>query len=243
MFFDDGTAFRCARCELDEDIESYEPNITYKEFSTYLLMEGDIKWKLYDENGRVATDWIIIDYHRVEYKDSDVGSEQRYLIKDNGIDIFLIGQKIPNQTDGYLITKSIQTRTEEGEDFEVIVHTVSEDGQELLNIESYHSDSDSDLDRIDEIFILSEKFKTAENIGLYSTIEDFTAVYPDFTIWFSYISGRYVMETGQTFNSIQFLLDGNDFLEEGGPRFESDMTILKPSDFKKGSKIKEIRIW
>jgi hypothetical protein len=165
-------------------------------------------------------------------------SEQKYLIKDNGVDIFVIGQKIPTLADGYLITKSIQIRTEEGEDYEIPVYTVTEDGHEILNIEPQYDDEG----KIGNIYILSEKYKTAEKIGLYSTIEEFAAAYPDYFIWYSYISDRYVIETKQL-NSIQFVLDGNDFIEEGGPEFDSDMTILKISDFKKGSKIKEIRIW
>ena len=170
-------------------------------------------------------------------------SEQKYLIKNNGVDVFLIGQKIPAQADGYSITKSIETRTEEGTDFELPVYTVFEDGQAILNIEQFNHEIGTDSDKIGNIFILSEKFRTAENIGLHSTIEEFVAAYPDFTIWFSYISHIYVIETGQPFNGVQFFLDGNDFADEGGPEFDSDMTILELSDFKKGSKIKKIRIW
>jgi len=170
-------------------------------------------------------------------------TEQKYLITNNGVDIFLIEQKIPDQTDGYLINKSIDIRTEEGEDFEIPVYTVSEDGEEVLNIElQYDYYEENYLDRIGNIYILSDKFKTAERIGLHSSIEEFIAVYPDFLIWYSYISDRYVIETKQL-DSIQFILDGNDFTDEAGPTFDSDMTILKPSDFKKDSKIKGIRIW
>ncbi len=169
---------------------------------------------------------------------------QKYLIKNNGVDIFLIGQKIPTQADGYSITKSIETRIEEGEEFEILVYTVAANGQKMLNIEPFAYDvGNESADTIGNIFILSDKFKTAENIGLYSTIEEFTAAYPDFTIWYSYVSDRYVIEAGQPFHGIQFILDGNDYIHEGGPEFESDMTILKPADFKKDSKIKEIRIW
>ncbi len=169
-------------------------------------------------------------------------SEQKYLIRNNGVDIFLIGLDMPTQADGYSITKRIETREEEGEEFKMLVYTVSENGQEMLNIEKYIQGESASSDRIDNIYLLSNKFKTAKNIGLHSTIEDFTAAYPNFTIWFSYISGWYVIDT-EHFVGIQFFLDGNDFIEEGGPKFESDRTILKPSEFKKGSKITGIRIW
>lgn len=175
-------------------------------------------------------------------KKVNVSLEQKYLIKENGVDIFLIGQQIPTQADGYVITKSIETRTEEGEDFKMLVHTVSENGQEILNIERLFSEADSDADRIDNIFILSDKVKTAEGIGLNSTLDQFMSTYPDSKIWFSYVSGIFVVETTKL-ERIQFFLDGNDFIDKSGPTFDSDMTILKPSEFKKGTKIKSIRIW
>ncbi len=62
VFFDDGTAYRCAQCDLDENLEDYKPNITYKEFPTYLLMEGNMDWQLYNEDGCIAMDWVIVDY-------------------------------------------------------------------------------------------------------------------------------------------------------------------------------------
>lgn len=166
-----------------------------------------------------------------------------YLIKEGGIDMFLIGHAIPTQADGYLITKSMETRWEEGDEFTVPVYTISEEGQNVLKIEPFY-DYNTGLysEEIGDIYILSDKFKTVENIGLKSTIEEFVAAYPDFEIWFSYVSDRYVIETKRLAN-IQFLLDGSDFIEEGGPKFESDMTILQPSEFKKGSKIKAIRIY
>ncbi|MDR0468098.1 MAG: YbjP/YqhG family protein, partial [Campylobacteraceae bacterium] len=70
LFFDDGTAFRCARCELSNNLDSYEPNITYKEFPNYLLMEGGIKWELYDRYGDIAADWVIVNYQKYKNIDS-----------------------------------------------------------------------------------------------------------------------------------------------------------------------------
>jgi hypothetical protein len=70
VFFNDGTAFICARCELEGNLENYEANSTYTEFPTYLLinvnMEWETKWELYDETGRVAVDWVIVNYQPIE---------------------------------------------------------------------------------------------------------------------------------------------------------------------------------
>ena len=66
VFFDDGTAYICARCDLDEDLEIYEPNSIYKEFSTCLLINMDNRWDLYDEYDNITIDWVIVNYNKVE---------------------------------------------------------------------------------------------------------------------------------------------------------------------------------
>jgi len=66
VFFDDGTAFICARCDLDEDLESYKPNSIYKELSTCLLINMNNRWNLYDEYGHITIDWVIVDYNKVD---------------------------------------------------------------------------------------------------------------------------------------------------------------------------------
>ncbi|MDR2911427.1 MAG: YbjP/YqhG family protein [Bacteroidales bacterium] len=201
---------------------------------TLFLVQRSGKWLINDIEG--------LSDNNLEEAQHD-NSEQKYLITDHAIDMFLIGGEIPHYSDRYSITKTIETRTEEGEEFEIPVYTVSENGQNLLNIKTeYDYNTEQFSEKVGSIYILSDKFKTAENIGLHSTIEEFMEAYPDFTIWYSYINRWYVIETKQ-FDFIQFFLDGNDFIEEGGPKFESDREILQPSEFKKGSTIKAIRIW
>lgn len=175
--------------------------------------------------------------------DKIVSCGQKYLIKEGGVDIFLIGQAIPPQADGYSITKSSETRLEEGLEFAVPIYTISEEGEGLLKIEPFdESNTGPYSEKIGNIYILSGKFRTARNIGLKSTIEEFVAAYPDLQIWYSYVSDIYVIETPRL-DKIQFFLDGKDFIKEGGPDFDSDRTILQPSEFKKGSEIKAIRIF
>lgn len=175
-------------------------------------------------------------------EDIKVSSEREYLITEKGVGIFLIGQKFPIETKGYQITKDIEVRAEEGTDFEILIYTISENGHQLLSIEQLFENSNYEIEKISDMLILSDKIKTAEGIGINSSIEEFMATYPDFNIWFSYISGRYVIETPKL-KEVQFFLDGNDFIDEAGPAFDSDMTILKPSEFKKGAKIKRVRIY
>ena len=91
---------------------------------------------------------------------------------------------------------------------------------------------------ITEIKIISEKLKTIKNIGIGSTIEDFESIYPDFEIWYTYISEIYVIETKSI--KAQFILCVEDFI--GDTNASGDMIILNKTDFKANSKIKEIRI-
>lgn len=169
--------------------------------------------------------------------------QERYPIRDDGAGIFSIGQKIPARTDCYTITESSQTRTEEGEAYTVPIYNVSEQGEIVLNIEPFFDDNAGQYSEIiGNIYILSDRFRTDESIGLQSTIEEFAAAYPDFKIRYSYVSEIYVIET-RRLEHVQFFLDGCDFIEESGPDFVSDMTVLQASEFKKGSKIKAIRIF
>jgi hypothetical protein len=171
-------------------------------------------------------------------------SDNRFLITPQGVDIFLVGQKVPTQTGEYSISKTTETREEEGEEYEVVVYTVSENEQDLLKLETPSEQDNENEQHINDIFILSEKYKTAENIGLHSTIEEFAAVYPNFTVWWTYVSDRYVIEAGKpSLENVQFILDKNGFRNENGPDFDNDYTVLKISDFKKDTQIKEIRIF
>lgn len=180
----------------------------------------------------------------LEKNDDDTPApNKKYLITKGGTGLLSVGQTIPERLDGCLITRDVETRWEEGTEFSVPVCTVSEERQNILKIEpAYDYATERYSEKIGDIYILSDKFKTAENIGLQSTIEAFMTAYPDFRIWYSYVGDIYVIET-ERLENIQFFLDGNDFMKAGGPEFESDMTELRPSDFKKDSKIAGIRIY
>jgi len=160
-------------------------------------------------------------------------SNGKYVIKETGVGIFELGKKIPFGAENYTIYEELVMR-EEG--IEEVLYTVYKNGQQLLEFSSAF-----DTDSIGNILLFSDKYKTAEGIGVNSTIDDFKRAYPDFSIRYTYISDRYIMETQK--NKFQFLLDGQDYIPQKTPDFDSDMTVLKPSDFKKDAKVKAIRIF
>ena len=160
------------------------------------------------------------------------------LIKEHGVDIFRIGKQIPFNTENYTIKKEIVTFEEA---IEEPIYEVFENRQKIFSISpEYDYDREQFTDKIGDIIVYSGKFRTAEGIGVGSSIEDFVRTYPDFIVWWTYISDRYVLDTKQ-YRHFQFELDGEDYLKE--VEINGDMTVLNLSDFKKGSKIKKIRIY
>lgn len=167
--------------------------------------------------------------------------DKNYLIANKSAGKFKIGKQIPFPTtsDNYKIKKETHTRmTEEGEEEETM-YIVNENNIDLLNIKPGYSDESGAYSKnIEEIIILSEKFKTLDGIGVHSTIQDFIKVYPNYTIWYTYVSGMYVIETKGL--NAQFILNEKDFI--GKLNVTSDMITLKNSDFKPSAKIIKIRI-
>ncbi|MDR3236284.1 MAG: hypothetical protein LBT48_06100 [Prevotellaceae bacterium] len=161
-----------------------------------------------------------------------------YLIKESSAGQFTIGQQIPFPADN--IQKKYLTRTTEEGETEEPVYVVTENEQEILLITpEYDYETEVFNNKIGEIIILSDKFKTTAGIGVNFTIEEFVEKYPDFHIWYTYVSGMYVIETG-SINNVQFLLDENDFT--GKLEISDEITTLKLSDFNPNAKIIQIRI-
>jgi len=167
--------------------------------------------------------------------------DNQYLIKQHQAGIFLIGKPIPfpQSSDNYVVRKEKQVRMTEEGPFEETIYVVSEKGVDLLNIlPEYNYETGNYTENIGEIIVLSDKYHTIENVGVNSTIEEFQKAYPDYKLWYTYVSGMYVIETNQL--KVQFILNKDDFI--GELNIQGDMTTLKISDFKKNSKVLKIRI-
>ncbi|PZE17870.1 hypothetical protein DNU06_04430 [Putridiphycobacter roseus] len=164
-----------------------------------------------------------------------------YLIGNNAAGKFKIGNQIPypETADDYTLKKETQTRmTEEGPEAET-VYLVKENSNDVLNIKpEYNFQTGEYTQNIGEIMVLSSLFQTFEGIGVNATIEEFIKTYPDYKIWYTYVSGMYVMETKAV--NAQFILNEKDFI--GKIKVNSDQIDLKKSDFKSTGKIIKIRI-
>ena len=163
------------------------------------------------------------------------------LITQNSVGEFKIGQQItlPYKSNTYKIERDEYEENFEGEDYILVDYRVFENGKEVLTMRpSYDSNIGGYSNKIFEFSVLSEKFKTKEGIGVNSTIEDFVKCYPNYKIWLDYMGTTYAIQRENT-DYILFLIDTVDFISDHEINFDESVK-LKPSDFKKGTKIQRI---
>jgi|GEM_PF-3455173 len=151
------------------------------------------------------------------------------IMRQNSVDIFFMGDGIPFNIDDYSVKKDIIQRGFEGDPdiYEYTLYIIQKNGHDIMNIFG------------EEIMVISDIVKTFENIGVNSTIEEFAGAYPDFGIFYTYVSNKYWLSTDR-YQRIQFLLDGDDFTAEWDGSTIIELTV---SDFKPNSKINKIRIY
>ncbi|MCL2765452.1 MAG: hypothetical protein FWD40_09275 [Treponema sp.] len=151
------------------------------------------------------------------------------IMRQGSVDIFFTGESIPFNIDDYSIREGIMLRGYEGDPdiYEYPLYLVQKNGHDLMNIFG------------EEILVISDMVKTNKSIGVNSTIEEFAGAYPDFGIFYTYVSDKCWLETDQ-YPRIQFLLDKSDFLTEWDG---STIMELEVSDFNPDSRINKIRIY
>lgn len=171
----------------------------------------------------------------IDNNSNDLDNNKEFKIDVLGLNI---GDTIPEKIDGYKLVKSVKV-VEEGQEQPII--KVIENGNELIQISpAFDIENQKFNNKIGEILIFSDQFKTNENIGVNSTIEDFISAYPNYHIWYTYITDNYIIENEH--KNVQFLLDEKNYIGKED-LYESDMIELKKEDFAKNSKIKAIRIF
>lgn len=162
------------------------------------------------------------------------------LIEGNAAGEFKLGNDISTESELFEIMEDAIIMQGEGETWEETVYKVEYNGEFAAELYPYYNYEDDTYDNtIGEMKLYSGMFQTPEGIGVGSTIEDFVAVYEDHDVWYTYVSGMYVIETPGI--NAQFLLDENGF--DGEPEITGDMTVLEVSDFAVDTKIIKIRMF
>lgn len=164
-----------------------------------------------------------------------------FVIKGSQAGPFKLGYSIPeNSIKKYKVRSEKNPRQSNGGPSTEAVTIVSHDGEDLLWLKpGYFKADEQEFSQINEIVVLSPKYRTKEGIGVGSTIEEFGIAFPDMRVWYTYVSSMYVAETDKM--KVQFLLDVNDYTGRK-PATRSEQTKLKVSDFKPEGKITRIRI-
>ena len=163
----------------------------------------------------------------------------RYLITKKSVGEFKFGQEInlPYQSDVCTIEREVVNGWVEGEEYVSVEYHVFENGEEVMTLLALHDDPSSNT--IYEARILSEDYKTKEGIGVNSTIEDYMKCYPDYRIWWAYMSNEYIIDSETAGSNVEFVLDPEGLIST--PEIDPNgITLLKYSDFKKNTKIRDI---
>ena len=169
-----------------------------------------------------------------------------YLIDGKSVGRFKIGELIafpyPPNEDLYSFERSERTEMLEGTEEKIIEYIFVLYSDTMLIIRPlYDHETGAHTDKIGEITVFSEKYKTKDKIGIDDGIDDFVAIYPKHSFWWTYFSDMYVLDSEHVNGNVQFILDENDCIIT--PNADSEMTILKRNDFKKDAKIKKIRVF
>ena len=164
-----------------------------------------------------------------------------YILENGAVGKFKLYNPIPfpETSENYKINKEIQTRMTEEGPFEETVYIVSENGQETMQLKpAFDMGTGEYTNNINEIVLTTSVVKTNKGIGVGSTIEEFISSYPNYRMWYTHVSGMYVIESDDI--KAQFILNEADFT--GKIEIDGDMSTLKKEDFKEGSKIIKVRV-
>ena len=106
----------------------------------------------------------------------------------------------------------------------------------------YENDKEIAMRYNDVTDLLTNDFQTEKGIGVGSTIEEFVAAYPDYKIWYTYVSNKYVIET-PALPGVEFILDPLSYTGDENALNESDMVELNLNAMNQKGKIKMVKVF
>ena len=137
------------------------------------------------------------------------------------------------------LLKDNETGWEEGVQYQSEFYYFTKGGENLLKI---YCEVSSGTEVVDEIHVISNKFATDRNIGVGSKIQDFVEKYPNFIVWYTYVSQRFIIESPDL-RGMQFNLEEKTYLGVREKMFEKSTINLRIQDFNLNGTIKSIRVF
>lgn len=160
---------------------------------------------------------------------------KEYFIDGNSIGGFKIGDTYSENSSELNYEKKLSpSYTDEGIDTLNVV-SVSDKAGKLFDIV---------LEKmaIQKLLIKSARCKTKDGISVNSSLSDFTKTYPDFEIFYSYVSDSFWAST-KSLNEIQFHLDKESYIGSKDGLNASDLVVLDLKDFNQNCKIVSIAVF
>ncbi len=145
--------------------------------------------------------------------------------------------QIPND---FTVIKEIRT-IEEGN--EIPVYIIQKAEKTVFEVfTSFIPEKGIYNDTISEVYILTDQFKSSKGFGAGSSLRSFMKTYPDSKIWYTYVSNRFVLESPY-FPNTQFIIENAGYNGDVSKLNYNDMIFLDAYKFRKGTKIRKIRIY
>ena len=134
----------------------------------------------------------------------------------------------------YVVKCHTETEVSEGDEYEIQVAEVSFKGEILMRLQAYE-------DEIGDVYVVSPKVIAPYGLHVGSTIDDFLAKEPNTGLYFTYVCGRAWLEL-PNYDRLQFCVP-EESCKSSAKRYDGDLTILKPSDFKPNTAVQKIRVF
>jgi len=164
------------------------------------------------------------------------------LIESGSVGIFKIGESVPSLPEELSMRHfnqvDVNIEGEEVEHMHNVIFNILEDVVELI-MDHSSGEHHEDL-HIEEMYVLSNYYATEEGVTVGTSIEDFTAEFPDYNLWYSRVGNEYVLET-ESYRNMYFILSGDDCTKE--VLGDKDVEELKITDFTEGSTIQKLRLF
>ncbi|GEM_PF-273595 len=185
----------------------------------------------------------IVNQPAISEQDNLSVDARHFLLQEGQAGIFKVDQAIPFDQAVSLsfdISQAKEMKSTPDGMIEEPYYQVFIQEEELIRIKpAYNYETESYSKQIGEMLILSDRYVTNKQVGVGTTIYTFTQKYPNYKLWYTYVSDMYVIQFDDS--KLQFLLDSNDFI--GQLSFDSDYTELSIDDFREGAEVKAVRVY